>query len=65
MKFTNDFCFETWQFESDTGVQYRCDKWGEYWQRNYGQGWQDVFLYDEEKQCKMAWLEYTKGKTSL
>lgn len=39
-------------------VHYRCDDTGVNWERLYGESWETVVNYNEQEECRSAWLYY-------
>lgn len=57
MKFKNLEQVTTWYCTTEDGTEYRTCSSGESWQRRYGESWEPVMSYDEEKACRVAWVE--------
>lgn len=57
MKFSHLEQVITWHCTAQDGTEYRADSSGENWERLYGESWEPVVSYDEEKACRVAWVE--------
>lgn len=61
MKFLSVKSRTIYEIETDTGIFYRTNINGSYWERLYGDSWEPVFM-NEESECIDLWKKITGVK---
>lgn len=61
MKFIDISRSIVYYMTTEDGIDYRCGPDGKGWERRYGESWEPVLGYDEEKRCYMAWAAHITG----